>query len=183
MLLEAGIQSADQPTESRQLSSLVGEMLDARNVDSGTDDRMPFEIRLLHFRRTFVEKLFTLHSRVERVIEQGKELGRDARHYYDLALLLGEPQTKSMLESDEFKVICGQYRDLTAKFYPDQIKLLPDGMNLSASSAFFPDPELRSRLSSTYVREADTLCFGTYPNFDEILEGFKGIRTLLSIHM
>ncbi|TRU02997.1 MAG: nucleotidyl transferase AbiEii/AbiGii toxin family protein [Microcystis sp. Msp_OC_L_20101000_S702] len=183
VLLEAGVQSADQPTENRKLSSLIGEMLDSQNVESGTADRLPFVMRLLHFRRTFVEKLFTLHSRVERAKKQGKDLGRDARHYYDLAMLLGEPQTKSMLESDEFKVICGQYRDLTAKFYPGQVKLLPDGMNLSASSAFFPDPELRAMLSSAYIREADTLCYGPYPNFDEILESFEGIQSLLNIHI
>ncbi len=152
VLLEAGIQSADQPTESRQLTSLIGEMLDVRNVDSGTSDRTPFDMKLLHFRRTFVEKLFTLHSRVERAKKQGKELGRDARHYYDLAMLLAQPETGAMLESDEFKVICGQYRDLTAKFYPGQVKLLPDGMNLSASSAFFPKSEIKAMLASAYGR-------------------------------
>lgn len=183
VLLEAGIQSADQPTENRKLNSLVGEMLDSRNVESGTVDQPSFEMRLLHFRRTFVEKLFTLHSRVERAKKQGKELGRDARHYYDLAMLLKEPQTKSMLESKELKVICSQYRDLTAKFYPGQVKLLPDGMNLTDSSAFFPDQKLRAMLSSAYVREANTLCYGPYPTFDEILEDFEGIRSHLNIYI
>lgn len=183
VLLEAGIQSADQPTESRQLSSLIGEMLDARNVDSGTDDRLPFEMRLLHFRRTFVEKLFTLHSRVKKVITQGKDLGRDARHYYDLAMLLDQPETRVMLASEEFKVICGQYRDLTGKFYPGQVKFLPDGMDLSESPALFPSEDLRGILSGAYLREADTLCYGSYPNFDEILEGFEDIRAFLRIHI
>lgn len=183
VLLEAGIQSADQPTESRQLTSLIGEMLDSRNADSGTDDRLPFEMRLLHFRRTFVEKLFTLHSRVERVIEQSKELGRDARHYYDLAMLLDQPQTRAMLASEEFKVICGQYRDLTTKFYPGQVKLLPDGMDLSESPALFPSDDLKRMLAGAYVREAGTLCYGSYPNFDEVLEGFGGIRAFLRIHI
>lgn len=158
-------------------------MLDARNVDSSTDDRLLFEMRLLHFRRTFVEKLFTLHSRVERVIAQGKELGRDARHYYDLAMLLDQPQTKAMLASEEFKVNCSQYRDLTAKFYPGQVKLLPDGMDLSGSPALFPSAELKRMLSGEYVREADTLCYGPYPDFEEILKGLEGIRTSLRIHV
>jgi hypothetical protein len=183
VLLEAGIQSADQPTESRALSSLIGEMLDSRGAESGTDDRAPFEMRLLHFRRTFVEKLFTLHSRVERVRKQGKELGRDARHYYDLAMLMDEPQTRAMLDSEEFKVICGQYRELTAKFFPAQVPFLPEGMNLSDSPALFPDEELRGVLSSAYVREADTLCYGSYPNFDKILEGFEAIRSYLRMHL
>ena len=183
VLLEAGIQSADQPTESRGLKSLLGEMLDSRNVDSGTDDREPFEMRLLHFRRTFVEKLFTLHSRVERAKKQGKELGRDARHYYDLAMLLTERQTKAMLESEEYETICGQYRELTAKFYPGQVKLLPEGMSLSQSSALFPATELRVMLEAAYVREAESLCYAEYPRFEDILQDFEAIRPLLKIHI
>lgn len=183
VLLEAGIQSANQPTEARSLKSLLGETLDSRNVDSGTDDRQPFEMRLLHFRRTFVEKLFTLHSRVERARKQSKELGRDARHYYDLAMLLTRPETKAMLESEEYWAICGQYRELTATFYPGQVKLLPDGMNLSDSSALFPEPELKAMLSASYAREAEALCYGKYPSFDEILEGFARMRSSLDIHI
>ena len=183
VLLEAGIQSADQPTESRGLKSLLGEMLDSRSIDSGTDDREPFEMRLLHFRRTFVEKLFTLHSRVERAKKQAKELGRDARHYYDLAMLLTEPQTMAMLESEEYGTICGQYRELTAKFYPGQVKLLPEGMSLSESSALFPDAELKRMLEAAYVREAESLCYAEYPSFGDILKDLEGIRPSLRIHI
>lgn len=183
VLLEAGIQSADQPTESRNLKSLLGEMLDSRSANSGTVDREPFEMSLLHFRRTFVEKLFTLHSRVERAKKQGKELGREARHYYDLAMLLAEPQTRKMLDSDEFKSICSQYRELTTKFYPGQVKLLPEGMNLSESSALFPDPELKEMLESAYVREAESLCYAKYPSFEEILRDLEEIRPSLEIRI
>ncbi len=180
VLLEAGIQSADQPTESRTLNSLLGELLDSQNVDSGTDDREPFEMRLLHFRRTFVEKLFTLHSRVERARRQGRQLGRDARHYYDLDMLLTESQTTLMLQSSEYAEICYQYKELTAKFYPGQVKLLPDGMNLSTSPALFPDLELKGMLADAYVREAEALCYAEYPSFEKVLNSFEQIRPFLS---
>ena len=183
VLLEAGIQSADQPAESRDLTSLLGETLDSQRADSGTDDRAPFAMRLLHFRRTFVEKLFTLHSRVERVVRQDRDLGRDARHYYDLAMLLGRKETTDMLASEEYTLICGQYRDLTGKFYPGQVKLLPDGMSLMNSQALFPEDALRGRLEAAYIREADSLCYGPYPSFGEVLEGFVGIRSELDIHV
>lgn len=181
VLLEAGIQSADHPTEKRMLKSLLGEMLDSRNADSGTNDREAFEMRLLHFRRTFVEKLFTLHSRVERSKKQGKDLGRDARHYYDLAMLLKEPETLEMLRSKEYGDICRQYRDLTAKFYPGQVKLLPADMDLSNSSALFPDTELKSLLEASYTREAKTLCYAEFPDFPSILSQLEAIRPLLKI--
>ncbi len=183
VLLEAGIQSADQPTESRGLKSLIGELLDSRDADSGTEDREPFEMRLLHFRRTFVEKLFTLHSRVERSKKQGKELGRDARHYYDLAMLLRQAQTRVMLESEEYAAICVQYRELTMEFYPGQVKLLPKGMDLSESSALFPDSELKTMLESAHLREADSLCYAEHPSFGDILKDLEGIRPSLRINV
>lgn len=183
VLLEAGIQSADQPTETRVLTSLLGETLDSRGVASGTDDRAPFAMKLLHFRRTFVEKLFTLHSRVERVVRQSRDLGRDARHYYDLAKLLDRAETTDMMASAEYALICGQYRDLTAKFYPGQVKLLPEGMRLVDSRALYPPDALREGLEAAYIREADSLCYGPYPGFAEVLGGFAGIRDKLDIHV
>jgi hypothetical protein len=39
---------------------------------------------LLHYRRTFVEKLFALHGKIIRLQIEGHPLGRDARHYADL---------------------------------------------------------------------------------------------------
>lgn len=183
VLLEAGIQSADQPTEKRKLTSILSEVLDEAEVDSGTDDREPFEMELLHFRRTFVEKLFTLHSRVARAIKQEKPLGRDARHYYDLVMLLSEAETRRMLETPEYEQICGQYRNLTETFYPGQVKLLPEGMDLSESPALFPGNELRPMLEQAYRREAGNLCYGRYPAFKEILTGFEEIRSRLRIHI
>jgi hypothetical protein len=183
VLLEAGIQSADQPTETRNLSSFISQSLLRRGAHVGTLDHSDFPMRLLHFRRTFVEKLFTLHSRVERSIKQNRDLGRDARHYYDLAMLINQPETQTMLASQEYADICKEYRSLTAKFYPSQVKYLPDGMNLQKSSAFFPDDVLLGKLISAYVREAETLCYGPYPAFDDVLNAFAGIREFLDVNV
>lgn len=183
VLLEAGIQSADQPTETRALTSIISHSLNLRNAYQETQDRNGFPMRLLHFRRTFVEKLFTLHSRVERSIRQNRDLGRDARHYYDLAMLINQPETQTMLVSQEYSNICKEYRSLTAKFYPGQVKFLPDGMNLQKSSAFFPNDALLGMLMSAYVREAETLCYGPYPAFDDVLNAFAGIREFLNVNI
>lgn len=182
VLLEAGVQSAAQPSECRELTSLIGEALDANNVPAITDDRPPFAMNLLHFRRTFVEKLYTVHSRAERAIKQSKPLGRDARHYYDLAMLLRQAETQTMLNSDEFGLICREYRDLTAKFYPGQVKYLPAGMNLSSSVALFPQGENRRMLQAAYEREVGNLCYGEYPAFDDVLQGFESIRNRLDVN-
>jgi predicted nucleotidyltransferase component of viral defense system len=183
VLLEAGVQSAAQPVEVRNLTSLIAHSLNVRDAITGTVDRDHFPMKLLHFRRTFVEKLFTLHSRVERSIKQNRDLGRDARHYYDLAMLINQRETQTMLASREFSDSCGEYRNLTATFYPGQVKYLPDGMNLHNSPALFPDDVLRRKLMAAYIREAETLCYGPYPAFDDVLKGFVDIREFLNVNV
>jgi hypothetical protein len=183
VLLEAGIQSADQPTEERTLRSLLGETLDARGVKAETDDRAGFTMPLLHFRRTFVEKLFTLHGWVERCIHKDRDLGRNSRHYYDLNMLIQEQAVQEMLASAEYALICRQYRQLTAMYFPGQLKLLPDGMNLHESSALFPDAKLQLRLKAAYKSECDTLCFDDYPSFEAVLDAFQSVRDKLSVNL
>lgn len=56
-------------------------------------------MRLLHFRRTFVEKLFAIHSKVEILKRDGRPLGTCARHYYDLVQLAVQPEVTAMLNS------------------------------------------------------------------------------------
>jgi hypothetical protein len=67
----------------------------------GADDEAVFTMRLLHFRRTFVEKLFAIHGKVELLKRDGRPVGSYARHYYDLAQLALQPEVHAMLSSDE----------------------------------------------------------------------------------
>ncbi len=179
VLLEAGIQSADQPCESVTLRSLLGETLDAHNVEPITDDRPGFPMELLHFRRTFVEKLFTIHSRVARAIQRDGKIGRDARHYYDLAMLSEKEEVRAMLVDKEYAEICSQYYELTERFFKGQLKHLPTNKSLMQSPALFPDAELAASLGEEYLREVETLCYGEAPDFESVLAKFAEIRDWL----
>ncbi len=57
VLLEAGIQSGDQPTEEVAISSIVGRMLAERGVvgELGVDGLQPFQMTLLHFRLASIQ--------------------------------------------------------------------------------------------------------------------------------
>ena len=65
VLVEAGTASGREPTVQVGLRSLLGEFLDARGLSLGASDEGQFSMRLLHFRRTFVEKMFAIHSKIE----------------------------------------------------------------------------------------------------------------------
>jgi hypothetical protein len=86
--LEPGVQSGRHPTADVQLTSIVAALIVTRGAaeEVATDGLDPFTMTLLHFRRTFIEKLFAIHGKVERLKLDGHPLGRDARHYADCRL-------------------------------------------------------------------------------------------------
>jgi hypothetical protein len=135
-------------------------------------------MKLLHFWRTFVEKLCTIHDRVERLVkQQGKPLGSYARHYYDLYCLLQTDAVRDMLPTAEYSDIAVDYRRLTITHYPDQA--LPLRMGLRNSPALFPEARLRTQLQREYEDQCARLCHREYPSFGDVLTALEGIRDLL----
>ena len=178
--LEPGVQSGDQPTEVVQISSIVGRMLTARGVaeELGVEGLAPFAMTLLHFRRTFVEKLFAIHGKVERLKLEGHPLGRDVRHYADLHVLAGRPEVLEMLGSKEYELIRLDYDEKSRAYFPKSYRP-PEGLRFAASDALFPPAELRAQIEPGYKAECRRLFFRPHPPFAEVLERLAGIRHLL----
>jgi hypothetical protein len=176
-MLEAGVQSGDYPVEERPIQSLLGEALDLAGV-SGGDDQAPFTMRLLHFRRTLVEKLFTLHDRVERQVRgRGEPLGAHARHYYDLHCLLQQAAVGEMLQSAEYVDLARDYQLVSRRYFPGQV--LPMRMELRDSPALFPEAALRDELQRAYDEQCGRLCFQTPPAFASVLAALEEVREQL----
>ena len=133
---------------------------------------------LLHFRRTFVEKLFAIHGKVERLKEDGTSLGRDVRHYADLYVLAGRPEVTAMLASAEYQQIKVDYDEKSREFFPRSYRP-PPGLRFDQSDALSPADELQAMIEPGYEEECRRLFFRPYPAFAEVLERFEGIRDLL----
>jgi nucleotidyltransferase AbiEii toxin of type IV toxin-antitoxin system len=121
VLLEPGVRSGSFPTETVPIVSMVGEYLLEQGRAEAAEDLGGFEMPLLHFRRTFVEKLFALHDKLTRFQAGGPRLDRDARHYSDLYVLASEREVRAMLASPEYLEI---RRDCDAKsreFFQDRL--------------------------------------------------------------
>ena len=86
-------------------SDLLSEFLVVQGVLNGSPDLAPFDMRLLHFRRTFVEKLFAIDLAVTATIAAGLPLGPYARHYFDLCVLSSRPEVLEMLRGPEYRAI------------------------------------------------------------------------------
>jgi len=61
-----------------------------------------FEMRVLDYRRTFVEKMFAIHALVERHKGGRSPLGRGARHYADLYYLAGDELVQKLVGTEEY---------------------------------------------------------------------------------
>ena len=178
VLLEAGAASGREPTATVEISSYVGQFLANQGITLGAEDETPFLMRLLHFRRTFVEKLFAIHGKVELLKRDGQPLGTYARHYYDLFQLASQPEVTHMLHTGEYAAIKEDYERISREHF-ERSYFCPEAMSFAASDALFPPAELAAILGKGYEAQCQLLCYGSYPGWPQVLACFDDLRQVL----
>lgn len=178
VLLEAGTASGREPTQTVELRSYIGQFLADTEATLGAEDEGSFAFRLLHFRRTFVEKMFAIHSKVELLKRDGRPLGTYARHYYDLYQLSQHEEVVTMLQSPEYAKIKADYDQISRAHFPKDY-FHPVDMRFAASDALFPADELAARLAPEYEAQCWLLCYGAFPTWAEVQERLLQLRDML----
>lgn len=178
VLLESGTASGREPTSIVELRSFLAQFLQETGMSLGADDECSFPFRLLHFRRTFVEKLFAIHGKVELLKRDGTAIGSYARHYYDLSQLVERPEVLSMLQSDEYAAIKFDY-DTVSRNYFAKSYFAPPEMSFANSDALFPPSALNAALGKEYEQQCHVLCYGAFPSWNTVLAKFDRLKPLL----
>ena len=178
VLLEAGTVSGRQPTEIRELRSYLAQFLQETGVSLGAEDESAFPMRLLHFRRTFVEKLFAIHSKIELMKSKGQPLGSYARHYYDLYQLSQRPEVTAMLASPEYAEIKEDYDRISREHFAKSY-FFPEGMSFAKSEALFPSAALAATIEKEYEAQCKLLCYGAYPSWADVRTRFEELKPKL----
>ena len=178
VLLEAGTASGREPTTVVALSSYLGQFLRETGATLHTEDEGPFPLRLLHFRRTFVEKLFAIHGKVELLKRDGRRLGSYARHYYDLFQLAGRPEVVAMLQSAEYEQIRVDYDRISRTSFANSY-FCPEDMRFAVSDALFPPAALAAVIAPEFETQCEMLCYGTAPSWDEVCARLRALREWL----
>jgi hypothetical protein len=178
VFVETSAAGGHQPTERRTMQSLVSAYLQKENLSIGAEDEAGFEMTLLHFRRTFVEKLFAIHSKIEILKRDGGILQSYPRHYYDLHQLSLQPEVAQMLQTEEYSEIKQDYHRITSAAYPDHY-FHPPERKFALSDSLFPASDLRDMIAAAYMEQCDNLCFGSYPTWEEVELRFLELRDLL----
>jgi len=175
VLVEAGTASGREPTMVVELRSYIGQFLGATGVSLNAEDEGGFMLRLLHFRRTFVEKMFAIHAKVELFKRERRPIGSYARHYYDLFQLAAQPEIRDMLQSAEYATIKADYDQISRAHFPKSY-FHPEGMSFARSDALFPPPELAAIIGPEYERQCQMLCYGPFPAWAEVQARFEELR-------
>lgn len=178
VLVEAGTASGREPTETVELQSYVAAFLAEQGLSLEADDEGCFPMRLLHFRRTFVEKMFAIHGKVELLKRDEQPLGSYARHYYDLFHLAAQEAVVAMLDSDEYAAIKSDYDEISRAHF-ERSYFPPDDMSFAHSDALFPPADLAAAIGTEYEAQCHQLCFGPHPSWDTVQARFLELRTLL----
>jgi predicted nucleotidyltransferase component of viral defense system len=178
VLVEAGAASGREPSEVVELRSYLSQFLKEKGQSLSADDEGPFPFRLLHFRRTFVEKMFAIHSKVELLKRTKQPLGSYARHYYDLFQLSQHPEIEAMLRSEEYAAIKADYDRISKTHFPKSY-FFPEDMSFARSVALFPPEDLALIISTEYENQCKMLCYTTYPSWLQVQARFLELRDLL----
>jgi hypothetical protein len=175
VLLEAGTASGREPTSIVRLQSYLSQFLHDTGVSLGAEDETTFPMRLLHFRRTFVEKMFAIHSKVELLKRDGQPLGSYARHYYDLFQLSTQKEVLAMLKSAEYATIKADYDQISRAHFPKSY-FHPQDMSFAKSDALFPPTKLAGVIGAEYERQCKVLCYGPFPTWSKVQARLDELR-------
>lgn len=159
--LEMGTRGGPNPLARRTVHSMVSQYAARHGLTHLAEDLQAFEVEMLDVKRTFVEKLFTVHA----AYEQDRAANK-TRHYYDLFRLCGLPEIREFPSSEEYREIFKSVRQYSQENFPDA--RTPANDSLSNSPALSPDPEGLSQLKRNYEREKH-LFFTQPPTMEEIL--------------
>lgn len=154
------------------LQSYISQFLQETDVSLGAEDEISFNMRLLHFRRTFVEKMFAIHAKVETFKKTGVSIGGYARHYYDLFCLADRPEVLEMLKSNEYEAIKTDY-DKVSREHFESSYVAPPNMSFINSDALFPPLDLEKILSREFEKQCKILCFGKFPRWNKFNSALK----------
>lgn len=170
IFLEIGTRSGTFPVDVCKLSSYISQFLQASNDSLGAEDETSFEMLVLHYRRTFVEKLFAIHTAIINFENQKQPVGNQIRHYYDIYCLLQTADVQNMLKTKEYQDIKEDVSIIGQSSFHQAIIDLPQGLNFSQSPAFNLHSDTEEEISKLYQNQLGRLCYGICPPWDAIQE-------------
>jgi hypothetical protein len=176
VLLEMGIRGGPNPTTKVALCSMLDdELAKSENPDLASAS---FELTVLGPVRTFVEKLFAIHSACV-LWREGRQnaLARQSRHLADLHALAGADPVKAFVGTDEYRNLVREVSAIGAEWFPRDHRP-PHELSFASSPALAPDKALRHALEADY-EQSRFLFYGDRPELSAVFSRLGELRPSL----
>lgn len=181
VLVESGRRGGPRPTEVRLIRPWLADIITELADD---DDFAEFEVTVLHPARTLVEKLFIVAGYGQNLTSNPNETigSRQARHFYDIARLLGDRSTaiEHLTNSGDLTEIVRDAERITAMYYNKSSMPIHGSF---ADSTIFTDRSLDHRIEAALTKSFTDLCYPDTqtPSWAEVVAAVTAQRTVLTI--
>jgi hypothetical protein len=169
--LEMGFRGGEAPADERTIQSYIGSVLEKAGAIALADDVGSFLFKILDQRRTFVEKIFAIHTAFER-----QKIKENFRHYYDVHILLSQAEIKAFVGTLEYNDLKAHVAAMTKEFFAGVS--LPENLKFSTSGAFKDTSELIALLDEG-LRINRSLFYKEPPAALEIIKSISQVVPLL----
>ena len=169
VLIEIGSRSLIEPFTDRAFKSLVGENFHDRPF---ADENIT--IPTVNPERTFLEKIFLLHERFQKV-KEAANVDRRSRHLYDLEKLMDTEFAKNALNDKVLYDTIVEHRSkLTAERGIDYANHTPSKINI------IPPEEIRAEWEKDYKFMQESMLFNPSLSFDKLLNRMQELKTRIN---
>ncbi|GHT48868.1 nucleotidyltransferase [Bacteroidia bacterium] len=169
VILEISGRSMKEPVEKVKIQSFIDEIF-----PQSTFAEKPFAINVVAPERTFLEKVCLLHEEFSKQNDLIR-VERMSRHLYDIVRMLDTPISDKALNNKElYKSIIAHRRMFIAMKDFDYDTLLPDKINI------VPPESVIAKWEDDY-KKMQTMIYGDYPSFREMIEKIKQLNETINI--
>lgn len=165
VLIEIGARSLREPSEQREISSIIGE-----NLGDPGSFGAPFSILTVTPVRTFLEKIFLLHEEFSKPIDRIRT-ERMSRHLYDIDRIMDAAFGQEAIDNTELYHSIVDHRE---KFNPirgiDYKSHGPDQIK------FIPPAELMSAWEADYKAMQNDMIYGDSKPFSSIIKRMEQLQ-------
>lgn len=165
--LEMGFRGGDSPQTTVKIQSYIGKQIEAAGGMPGFVDVEPFEILVLDPKRTFVEKLFAIHSAYT-----NGQIEKYVRHYYDVHKLLGLKDIQDFVGTSEYVKLKEDVAKVSEQFFKT---VPPPDLDFSRSAAFQSSSELIAEIDRSLAAQRG-LYFSELPSARDILSRLAAVQ-------
>ncbi|MCP4977975.1 MAG: nucleotidyl transferase AbiEii/AbiGii toxin family protein [Maribacter sp.] len=179
LLVEINSFTNPEPFESRQLQTLIAEVLIQKNETELISQYSlnAFSINVLSVRRTLVEKTLGVIKDSYSEDPVAKLSGR-IRHLYDICQILKHDEYKEFITSENFKMLCNIcIKDEKVGFFAHSDCFEKP---LASAPLFSEFEDWRISINATYTGIFADLVYGDLPTMDEIVSALQFIKENLS---